>query len=170
MRNLVKSKHGQLGKRNAEMGENRHEEGRKRDTVVGIIKESVRASEIDDLQPHNAPDMSSQFQGLLAEPNFHQVMQPVSSGRSGTLVGQGSIIIVSADADYLPDDVTIVLHLGINNMFWFHLVSPDSAWICIWLHLALYSSDFVWFCLVLHQILSGPAYDTTWFCICPLSA
>ncbi|GJR02635.1 cytochrome P450 CYP82D47-like protein [Tanacetum coccineum] len=40
MRNLGRSKHGQLGKRNAEMGGNRHKEGRKRDTVVGIIEES----------------------------------------------------------------------------------------------------------------------------------
>ncbi|GJT11171.1 hypothetical protein Tco_0858213 [Tanacetum coccineum] len=40
MRNLGRPKHGQLGKRNTEMDKNRHEEGRKLDTVVGIIKES----------------------------------------------------------------------------------------------------------------------------------
>ncbi|GJX82644.1 hypothetical protein Tco_0332125 [Tanacetum coccineum] len=40
MRNLGRSKYRQLGKRNTEVGENRHEEGRKRDTIVGIIEES----------------------------------------------------------------------------------------------------------------------------------
>ncbi|GJU43205.1 hypothetical protein Tco_1200471 [Tanacetum coccineum] len=40
MRNLSRPKHGQLGKWNAEMGENGNEEVGKGDTVVGIIKES----------------------------------------------------------------------------------------------------------------------------------
>ncbi|GKE40659.1 hypothetical protein Tco_1464064 [Tanacetum coccineum] len=39
MRNLGRPKYRQLGKWNVEVGENGHEEGRKRDAIVGIIKE-----------------------------------------------------------------------------------------------------------------------------------
>ncbi|GJV40285.1 hypothetical protein Tco_1418725 [Tanacetum coccineum] len=50
--------------------------------------------------------------------------------------------------------IRYVLHLDINNMFWFRPILPDFAWFCIWLRRCS-ALDIVWLVLSEYAALSA---------------
>ncbi|GKB24932.1 hypothetical protein Tco_0864333 [Tanacetum coccineum] len=111
MRNHGRSKPDNVGIWNAKWAENRHERSRKRDTIVGIIKDRVDISNFTSwsFQMHSGHSELGSWDRLLGNILFttHGIQGVLASlilgfpsislvtvgGRSGSLVGQGPRII-----------------------------------------------------------------------------
>ncbi|GJX75023.1 serine carboxypeptidase-like protein 31 [Tanacetum coccineum] len=124
MGNLSRSKHRQLGKWNAEVGENRHEEGRKQDTIVGIIEESGKGRMMTRAKtlPNQRHEEWSNRKNVTVQNNEDLVKK---------LPGQPKV-----DFRHYAGYVTVNENYERALFYWFHEAQtlPDEKPLVLWLN------------------------------------